>query len=86
MRAPFGMATPKLVVVKEQPMPKIRSARSRKCRTVFGIASPPEPSASGCVSSKALLPSSEVQTGIASSSASRRSSSQASAQWTPCPA
>jgi thiamine pyrophosphate-dependent acetolactate synthase large subunit-like protein len=35
----------------------------------------PEPSASGCVSSKLLLPCSEVQTGMASSSASSFSSS-----------
>ena len=35
-----------------------------------GMARPPEPSASGCVSGKALLPSRLVQTGMASSSAS----------------
>ena len=45
---PFGICTPKLVSVKLQPMPRIRSASSRKCRTVCGMARPPEPSASGC--------------------------------------
>ena len=74
---PFGIVTPKLVCVKLQPMPKITSASRRKCCTVAGIARPPEPSDSGCVSGNALLPSRLVVTGIASSSASRLSSSHA---------
>ncbi len=42
----FGIGTPKPVSVKLHPMPKITSARSSQCRTGFGTATPPEPSAS----------------------------------------
>ena len=83
---PVGILTPKLVSVNEQPMPRIRSDLSRNVRTVCGMASPPEPSDSGCVSGKALLPPRLVVTGIASNSASSLSSLHASAQCTPVPA
>jgi hypothetical protein len=33
---PFGMEMPKLVSVKEQPMPRITSDWSRNWRTAFG--------------------------------------------------
>ena len=51
----FGIATPKFVSVKLHPIPKITSARSRKCRTVLGTARPPEPRASSWSSGKALF-------------------------------
>ena len=76
---PGGMSTPKLVLVKLQPMPKIRSAFCRKWWTGAGIALPPEPSESMWFSGNALLPPRLVVTGAASSSASRFSSSQARA-------
>jgi len=55
-RFAFGIFTANEFSEKLQPAPKITSALSRKWRTVFGIAAPPAPSASGCVSSKALFP------------------------------
>ena len=76
---PGGIATPKPVLVKLQPMPKIRSALARKWCTVRGTARPPDPSASGCVSGKALLPCRLVVTGASSSSASSRNCCQARA-------
>ncbi len=76
---PAGMSTPKLVLVKLQPMPKIRSASWRKWWTGAGIALPPEPSDSLWFSGNALLPPRLVVTGAASSSASALSSSQARA-------
>jgi hypothetical protein len=86
IRLPAGMAMPKFVVVKLQPMPKIRSAFFRKCGTVACTARPPEPSASGWSSGKLDLPPSELVTGAASSSARSRSCGQARAQCTPVPA
>src|SRR4029077_7587548 len=53
---PLGMAAPKLVSVKLQPMPRITSAVSRKWRTGFGTARPPEPRAGGWSSGHAILP------------------------------
>ena len=85
-RGPFGIFTPKFVSVKEHPMPNTTSALSRKCRTGLAMARPPEPSESGCVSGKLLLPPRLVVTGAASSSASCRNCGQARAQWTPVPA
>ncbi len=75
MVLPCGICTPKAVWEKLQPTPKITSDWSRKWRTVFGMAAPPEPRARGWVSSKALLPSRLVHTGAASSLASSSSSS-----------
>ena len=60
---PFGIFTPKFVSVKLQPMPKMTSALSRKSLTGFGFAGPPEPSDSGWVSGKPLLPPRLVVTG-----------------------
>ena len=76
---PAGMSTPKLVLVKLQPMPKIRSASCRKWCTGAGTALPPEPSESMWFSGNALLPPRLVVTGAASSSASCFSSAQARA-------
>src|SRR5580704_17808389 len=76
MVLPEGILMPKLVSVKEQPMPKITSASPRNFGTARGIATPPEPSDSGCVSGKDDLPPRLVQTGIASFSASRLSCGQ----------
>ena len=76
---PAGIGTPKPVRAKLQPTPRITSASLRNVFTARGLARPPEPSASGCVSSKALLPSRLVVTGICQSSASAFSSAQASA-------
>jgi hypothetical protein len=47
MVLPFGMAMPNEVSVKEQPMPKITSARRGNFGTARGTARPPEPSDSG---------------------------------------
>ena len=46
IRLPCGMRTPNAVSEKLQPMPRIRSARSRKWRSGPGTAAPPAPSAS----------------------------------------
>ena len=73
-----GKRMPNPVAVKLAPMPNTTSA-SCTCRcTDAGIATPPEPSDSGWSSGKLLLPSSDVVTGISSSSASCFSSGQAS--------
>ena len=84
---PFGIFTPKLVSVKEQPMPKTTSALSRKCRTGLAMARPPEPSESGCVLGEAAL--------AAEAGGHRRgqqlrelpsAAARPRAQWTPVPA
>ncbi|MEY9394920.1 hypothetical protein ABIF66_005607 [Bradyrhizobium japonicum] len=79
MVLPFGIATPKLVSVNEQPMPKITSASARNVGTARGTARPPEPSDSGWVSGNDDLPPKLVVTGMASRSASRFSCGQACA-------
>ena len=53
---PFGIGVPKLVRVKLQPMPKMKSAFCRKCQRCSPMPMPPEPSDSGWFSGKALLP------------------------------
>src|SRR5262249_61480885 len=68
--SPAGILMPKLVSVKEQPIPKIRSASARNFGTARGTANPPEPSDRGCVSGNDDLPPRLVVTGIASRSAS----------------
>jgi hypothetical protein len=83
---PLGILTPKLVSVKEQPMPRITSAWSRKWRTGSGMAKPPLPRLSGWSSGKEDLPPRLVVTGMASNSASALSWGQARAQWMPVPA
>ena len=77
MVLPLGMAMPKEVSVKEQPMPKITSASPRNFGTARGTARPPEPSDSGWVSGNDDLPPRLVVTGMASRSASRFSCGQA---------
>ena len=67
--------SPNDVAVKLQPIPNSRSHSSSHLRTQPLIPLPPEPSASGWVSSNALLPGRLVITGIARCSASARSSS-----------
>ena len=67
---PDGIFTPKLVSVKEQPMPMITSDFARNSGTARDMATPAEPSESGWVSGKVDLPPSEVTTGRAISSAS----------------
>ena len=74
---PSGISRPKAVVVKLHPIPKITSASSRNLRTARVVDRPAEPRASGCASSKALLPPKLVVTGAFSSSASSRNSGQA---------
>jgi len=76
---PDGILMPKLVSVKEQPMPRIKSASSRNFGTARGTARPPEPSESGWVSGKDDLPPRLVVTGMASRSASRFSCGHARA-------
>ena len=70
MRIPFGIGVAKLERVKLQPMPKTRSALCRKVCSCFEMPIPPEPSASGWFSGKALLPGNVVITGASSISAS----------------
>jgi hypothetical protein len=74
-RLPGGMARPNEVAVKLQPTPNSTSHSSSHLRTQPLIPFPPEPSASGWVSSNALLPGRLVITGMARCSASARSSS-----------
>ncbi len=68
---------PKPVAEKLAPAPNTRSDSATQTSTARDMVGPPEPSASGCVSSKALLPSRLEHTGASSSSATAFSSSQA---------
>jgi len=77
MRLPLGIGVAKLDRVKLQPMPKTTSAFCRNVCSCFEMPIPPEPSASGCASGKALLPGRVVITGASSSSANSRSCFQA---------